>query len=275
MTIVYKKSVVLAIIAIISLGATLSIAATSLVRGGKHDFSSSGTGNTYKDTNPASTQVCVYCHTPHNAGQARLLWNKDVKSATNFRLYTSSSSLSNEVRKKSSLDPNSPSLLCLSCHDGKTAVNVLHTGGSGTSASGLGYPAGSKFAFGTGEILMPGERSDMFGGITANMAIGRGIADRDDTIYPTTAGDDLTDDHPIGFSYSAAQSEKTAAHLNPIGTPKAAGIRFFGSNDKVECSSCHDPHVNYVAGNGGDAALTPFLVMSNTGSALCLSCHNK
>jgi predicted CXXCH cytochrome family protein len=34
----------------------------------------------------------------------------------------------------------------------------------------------------------------------------------------------------------------------------------------VWCSSCHDVH---------DNANQPFLVMANTGSALCLGCHDK
>ena len=34
----------------------------------------------------------------------------------------------------------------------------------------------------------------------------------------------------------------------------------------VECASCHDPHDNSNA---------PFLVMANTASALCLTCHDK
>jgi predicted CXXCH cytochrome family protein len=39
----------------------------------------------------------------------------------------------------------------------------------------------------------------------------------------------------------------------------------------MECSSCHDPHVDYVA----DADYTPFLIRPNDRSKLCLTCHIK
>lgn len=269
MSIVSKKIVKLFIISIVVMLSSSAMAATSQIAGGKHDFTLAG-GAFYHDPTPGSTQTCIYCHTPHNAGKTRVLWNKDVKSAINFRLYTSSGTLTNTVRTQSSLDANSPSLLCLSCHDGKTAINVLHTGGKGTAAPG--YPAGSAFAYGAAELIMPGSVTDFFGNAGPNLAIGRGIGDRSD--FDPTAGDDLTDDHPIGFSYSAVFAERSAG-LNAIATPQAAGIRFFGPNNKVECSTCHDPHVNYDAAKGGNPALKPFLVMSNSGSALCMKCHNK
>ncbi len=270
MTIVSKKSVGLVLIAAGVMITSLAMAAPSMIAGGRHDFSLAG-GSFYKNPDAAATQTCIYCHTPHNAGQTRVLWNKDVKSATNFRLYTSSGTLTNVVRTKSALSANSPSLLCLSCHDGKTAINVLHTGGAGATAPG--YPSGSTFAFGVTEIIMPGSITDFFG-TTPNMAIGRGGNEQDNTGFPTVNGDNLTDDHPIGFSYDDVMTESSAG-LNPIGTPKAAGIRFFGSKNKVECSTCHDPHINYNGATGGDVNLKPFLVMNNSGSALCLKCHNK
>lgn len=269
MTKVSKNIVSLVLISTVVLLSSSAMAATSKIAGGKHDFTAAG-GAFYHDPTPGSTQTCVYCHTPHNAGQTRLLWNKDVKSATTFRLYTSSGTLTNVVRTQSSLSANSPSLLCLSCHDGKTAINVLHTGGKGTSAPG--YPAGSAFAYGNAELIMPGSTTDFFGNAGPNLAIGRGVNDRND--FDPTTGDNLTDDHPIGFSYSAVLVERSAG-LNPIATPQSAGIRFFGPNNKVECSTCHDPHVNYNGATGGDVNLKPFLVMSNSGSALCLKCHNK
>jgi hypothetical protein len=86
-----------------------------------------------------------------------------------------------------------------------------------------------------------------------------------------TAGDNLTDDHPIGFSYSDVYGER-AAGLIAKGSVDAK-IRFFGSNDRVECSTCHDPHID--ASKPADVGQKYFLVKSNAGSALCLSCHNK
>lgn len=75
-------------------------------------------------------------------------------------------------------------------------------------------------------------------------------------------GTDLSSDHPISFVYDTALAArdpeiKDPAHLsNP--TVKT------DSQSRLQCTSCHDPH-NDRFGN--------FLVMDNTGSALCLVCH--
>ena len=41
----------------------------------------------------------------------------------------------------------------------------------------------------------------------------------------------------------------------------------------VECGSCHDPHVE--SGTGTPASGQTFLRIANSGSAVCLACHNK
>ena len=84
-------------------------------------------------------------------------------------------------------------------------------------------------------------------------------------------GTDLTNDHPISITYTVGNASLYATttaltgwtvNENPT-SPTIADVLF---NDKIECASCHDPHDNT---NG------EFLRVSNSGSALCLSCHNK
>ena len=70
-------------------------------------------------------------------------------------------------------------------------------------------------------------------------------------------GVDLTNDHPVGMTLASSGAEINTA---PV------GVGLFGAGDDVWCSSCHDVHDNTNA---------PFLIMSNTNSALCLACHNK
>jgi predicted CXXCH cytochrome family protein len=150
-------------------------------------------------------------------------------------------------------------------------MNVMHNGGKGTAA-GAGYPAGSNFAFALGTdantpVVM--QNMVMFDGTTQGVMIGGSLgADKVD----------LRDDHPVGFSYQAVYDERTSKGtttglFSPSNAVSKSGskIRLFGLNQKVECSSCHDPHVDYTT----TPALKPFLVMDNTGSALCLSCHDK
>lgn len=263
---------VLASIATGVLVTSLAMAGPGNVTNTMHNFSAGNPG-AYVYRGTTINEVCKFCHTPHNAGQdGRLLWNKANRETPGFyRLYTSSSTLSNTVRRNSSFSADSPSLLCLGCHDGKTAMNVLHSSSSGVDASGDGYPAGSKYIptdSGPGPLTMPWQQPDIMnpGSMIPNRNIG-GTAD------DPTRGNDLTNDHPLGFNYDLAQQEKPAAlySLAQVAVNSSNKIRFFGAQKKVECTTCHDPHVD----SNVYPDLKPFLVMSNTGSALCLSCHNK
>lgn len=263
-----KKIVVLALISGGILTGSFSAMAASNVANSKHNFAIGGGSNVFTAA-PASgvTQVCIFCHTPHNAGQAKLLWNKATNAVPSFRLYTSSPTL-RATTKQSTLPAGSPSLLCLGCHDGKTAMNVLHNSRNGVDAAGagaVGYPVGSKLipTANDGAIPFPMPAPlPMFGLPVAGMNIGDGTG-------TATAGDDLTNDHPIGFSYSGVLTDN-AAGLHTLSDAKNAGVRFFGTNNRVECSTCHDPHVDSAS-----TTLVPFLVKSNSGSALCLACHDK
>lgn len=275
MKLLSQKSVGFASLALGIFVSSLATAAVSNVANTKHNFAIGGNSQAFQSTQ--ISEVCVFCHTPHNAGSTKLLWNKANNSSPNFRLYTSSGSLRSVTKNQSALSANSPSLLCLGCHDGKTAMNVLHNSPV-PGASAAGYGAGAEYvqtAAGFAPVIMPNDGTyDFFTGQTgSSMSIG--MASKQGDTGAGGSGTNLTDDHPIGFSYSAAYAER-AAGLNSVATvatKSSNAVRFFGSTGKVECSSCHDPHVDYSA--AGNPALKPFLVMSNAQSALCLACHNK
>ncbi len=80
---------------------------------------------------------------------------------------------------------------------------------------------------------------------------------------------DLSDDHPVSFTYNA-----TVPADNEIYDPTATNTSLGGTiqddlldgGTTLECSSCHDVH-----GTGNSALLK----IDNAGSALCLTCHNK
>jgi predicted CXXCH cytochrome family protein len=99
----------------------LLVAATSLlvaqmasaagITGSPHDFSARGWG---------STELCIFCHTPHNANGSAQLWNHASTAAT-YTLYTSS------TMNAATAQPGATSKLCLSCHDGTVAVDSFGT----------------------------------------------------------------------------------------------------------------------------------------------------
>jgi len=74
-------------------------------------------------------------------------------------------------------------------------------------------------------------------------------------------GTDLSGDHPISFVY-----DQNLATADPgVQEPSALDKRLrLDVQQKMQCVTCHDPH---------DDQYGSFLVMDNTGSALCLACH--
>ncbi len=125
--------------------------------------------------------------------------------------------------------PAGVSLACLSCHDGVTGFDALvNKPGSGTGTTPL-------FTF-----------SPMPAGVT-------------------NLGTDLTNDHPISFTYDAALATSDGGLVSPSSASLVVtGIPLYGG--KMECASCHNVH---------DNAASPFLRVANAASALCLKCHVK
>jgi predicted CXXCH cytochrome family protein len=189
-----------------------------------------------QDRAVSETQVCVFCHTPHGASPAVPLWNHTLSQST-FQVYEG---LDLEVTpdQPTSAD-HFASAACLSCHDGTVAVNSL-----------VNNPVGGTPAMGSGHEL------------TADFKLA--------STSSAYVGTDLRNDHPIAFNYdtSAANDAEIDTRANAV----SHGVNFFGANsDQMECASCHDVHKPGQESDG-DA---PFLVRSNDGSGLCLSCHIK
>jgi predicted CXXCH cytochrome family protein len=112
---------------------------------------------------------------------------------------------------------------------------------------------------------------DQFGGETE----GVNFLTSSDAAY---VGTDLSNDHPISFDYPTtnASSGDPELYVKTTAMPAAWGGSGTPSIDeamlidgKVECASCHDVH------NTNAVATTYLLLVSNTNSALCLTCHNK
>lgn len=255
--------------------------AKGLMQNGGRNYNASATGG--------ADQVCVFCHTPHNASPAIPLWNKVYTSGVenSYRLYTSSPTLS-PTAKAAKITANSESLLCLSCHDGKTAINVLHNSSyrdSTLSGDAVIYIDGTVSGAGAFSIGQQWIGPTSFN--APNLGAVRNSSGNIATDTDSVNGTNFTDDHPIGFSYTDAAASKPG-QLKP--TPDA-GIRLF--NGRIECSSCHNPHVYYGSGLSGSTRVdfttlspplfvstaqrerTPFLTVSNNGSKLCLGCHIK
>ncbi|MBK7215379.1 MAG: cytochrome c3 family protein [Bacteroidales bacterium] len=81
------------------------------ITGSSHDFS----GQSWNTT----TEICIVCHTPHNADVSVLnapLWNHSISSVATYTMYSSA------TLNSTAGQPDGSSKLCLSCHDGTVAL---------------------------------------------------------------------------------------------------------------------------------------------------------
>lgn len=228
------------------LSIVLSAAAAVSVVGSQHDLSATGPG-TIKSLSPASggtSQICVFCHTPHTGRMDAPLWNRTNPSGP-YTTYASDvlSALSYTVEDPSSLASAGYAIhvktrICMSCHDGTIALGNL-----------VNLPRG---------LSLPVQMQGTSGGMMPTSSAGY-------------IGTDLRDDHPVAVKFLPAQDPElqpsiSGSNVRVYTVSGGKVIPSQSNGDYVECTSCHDPHDNQF-GN--------FLVDDNVGSKLCRSCHNK
>ena len=100
-----------------------------------HNLSLTGPGTVKAAT---ESEICKFCHTPHNSLPVRPLWNHTNSGAV-YTLYTSSTL--NAIPGQ----PDGSSILCLACHDGTVALGNIVSGPAVTFSGGVTVmPAGTK-----------------------------------------------------------------------------------------------------------------------------------
>jgi predicted CXXCH cytochrome family protein len=100
-----------------------------------------------------------------------------------------------------------------------------------------------------------------FGGVTNGTTFMTG---------PGLVGTDLSNDHPVSFTYNTALANADQGLYDPSTTQSGLGGTIQATmlfSDKMQCASCHDVHNSY--------GINGLLVKTNAGSALCLTCHDK
>lgn len=125
-----KKALLIAIMTIM-----MATPAFAIISGSAHDFSGMVTAVT--------DEICIYCHTPHNA-QTILnapLWDH-VSTTASYTLYTSA------TLDATMAQPSGISKLCLSCHDNTVAVDSFGTNGGTTLINAIAPAANLGVALG-------------------------------------------------------------------------------------------------------------------------------
>ncbi|MDH5537912.1 MAG: hypothetical protein OEY03_00785 [Rhizobacter sp.] len=255
------------------------------VKGTRHNLSTGGPGPTRAATGGTS-EVCVFCHTPHGATQQDQagsalrapLWNRRVPDGATYTPYTSASLDAQAILDGLNAQPGGSSKLCLSCHDGSLAignVNVLN----GTANATIPMTG-----TGPGGAMPPGE--GVLSGFTRFL------------------GTDLRNDHPISLTYSSALATRDgelrpvdAAQRWPAGTGSVIGLRAPGlkpllpleptganAAGQVQCATCHDPHIRELDPAKGNQKFlraqrfqesAPGVAFNAAADIVCLSCHDK
>lgn len=225
-------------------------------------------------------EVCVFCHTPHRAVETRALWNRELPP-TVYNLY-GSSTLEATLKQ-----PTGASRLCLSCHDGTTALGSLRvppaTGpvvlGPLTGRASLGTDLSDdhpvSFVFDSTLALRQGQLADP-STIPSVLPL-----DRTRQLQCTTCHDPHEDryrkflriDDRMGVLCTACHRQRKwtgSAHATSPALRK--GIRSnpwpntpYTTVADNGCENCHWPH----------AAPHPARLLSNAEERnVCLACHN-
>jgi len=217
------------------------------VKNSKHNLSSTGPGDIVA---VEETQICKFCHTPHNSSPTYPLWNHVQSAVVTYVNYWSPTLQSYAEGGAPPIDGFSK--LCLSCHDGTVAL---------------------------GALVSRSEEIDM--------VIIPGVIDAAGKLLPGAAGylgTDLSGGHPLSIIFdedlkNRRNSETGFCHLNSPTNIRKFGVRPWTGGDAdvklfptqggygVQCTSCHDPH-------GGKGAVdAPPMWRKTTHDEVCNVCH--
>lgn len=188
----------------------------------KHNLSSSATHGGRKAQTPAlggTDQICIFCHIPHSAAPQSTLWSRPDPNTATFPLYAQPLAIKGNIpgmidptapsrSKYSNTDPsvtypNGASRLCLSCHDGITAIGILRDNTSIAMVGGSDYvPANAVIDLSTTHPISFVYNAAVLGDILA----ARGI-----------------------------NTYQLPSAVDAVDTP-------LDGQDRMQCTTCHDPH---------------------------------
>jgi len=220
----------------------------------KHDLSARGPGPIRAVD---ESQVCVFCHTPHNAAPQTPLWNR-TNPRLFYRIYASSTT---DARID---QPSGPSKMCLSCHDGTMALGTV-----------LSRPPTHPIVM-TARTIPPGD-SDLTNDLSDDHPIGfrydRALSNADRQLR---APEVVSPDLPLG---AHGEMHCTTCH-DPHNNQLGQFLRVTDQRSAI-CVACHDLFGWYRSSHAtSPRPLTGRVIdpredpkYRNVGENGCLNCH--
>ena len=173
----------------------------SSIRTTKHNLSISGPGTVRA---VSETQICVFCHTPHNSRTQAPLWNRNDSGGT-YTMYWSAT-MDAYVSAAAAPQPNGSSKLCLSCHDGTLALGATVASGSIPMSGGI--------------TTMP----------SGGANFGLDLSGHHPVSFQVT---DLL---------VSTNNSRGDTPLKSLAQMRASPVIKLDVSDRVQCTSCHDAH---------------------------------
>ena len=161
--------------------------------------------------------------------------------------------------------------VCIICHAPHNVIpNVTPLWDHALSS--LTYTTYTSSTYGSGPQT-PGAGSSKLclschdGTVAVGLTVTKGLISTSGAMAPADVfGANLSSGHPVSMTPADDGQLALSLFANPRSTRDAAVQLVSG---KVECTTCHDPHVQ-----NNDPAAGMFLVRANSGGALCLACHD-
>lgn len=245
----------------------------------KHNLSATGTGTI--NATDGEQEICIFCHTPHNADPVAPLWNRSSSGAA-YTPYDSTTLIGTPGQ------PTGSSVLCLSCHDGTIALGqtlsrttditlnetVIPIGATmlGTDLSDdhpVSFEFTSALAAARGELVDPASltaevRLDNTGQMQCTSCHDPHTETNDKFLVKSNTASGLCITcHAKDYWSETSHSTSTATWNNIAPDPWPHTTEITVENNA--CENCHNPH---SAGN-------PERILNYAAEEdNCLSCHN-
>lgn len=204
----------------------------------------------------SETQICIFCHTPHNASPAYPLWNHEISSGLNYTQYASDTLKAYSPGNAPPIDGFSK--LCLGCHDGTIALGAIINGGGSINVGTM-------------------TEKDI---LNQDVLVPRRLQPGD----PGYLGTDLSGGHPISIIFDAKLvadrngDQTTDPNSYPLilmklQLPNDPYVKLYPTQggQGVQCTSCHDPHGG--RGKVVNGVKPPPFWQKETYSDVCEVCH--